>query len=187
MATQLTQAQVDISWKEFEASYDFEKKFGLDALQQTLNAQRTGQGLSNVNQKFVLDALGQLNMSGLQKDIEAHLDGMLEKAHLFRQENMTPRAEQKSEEVNKDIVEQDLSRSNLAMPPWPNADKLDLAAAPSIRNAAKALAETKQPAEFTTAYNSLKDALKNELKNDYKMRMSMRASPKRGVDTPRAG
>lgn len=183
---QISQEQfIDASWREFEENYDFKRKFGLQALEQKLNAERKGQGLHNIDQQYVMDALGQLNISGLQQDIDKHLDDKLREARKMRGPEMGTYAKQTFDQVNRDVPQDAPRQGAQHTPPWPNGDKIDFAGNPSIRKAVQALtdaAQNNQPAEFTTAFDRLKDELQNELKNQYKNRMAMRATPTRKVD-----
>tara|TARA_R110002110_G_scaffold124505_2_gene301883 strand:+ start:32522 stop:33073 length:552 start_codon:yes stop_codon:yes gene_type:complete len=182
MALQLTQAQIDqidTSWKEFEASYEFEKKFGVEALEQKLNAERKGQGLTNVDQKFVLSVIGELETDGI-KNIDDHFRENLSAAHGYRKKELSARVDMSL--PNENVPTNENTNQARITPSW--AKDMDIAAA-TVSAARKTIAESNEPAEFMPAYKTAVNALKNQLKNDYKMRMAMRATPKRGVDTPK--
>jgi len=181
MATQLTQEQyVDNSWAQFEKNYNFKMKFGADALKQKLDAERQGKGLDKVDQQFVLDVLGSMT-----QDAEKHLTLHLEKANELRQSTLTPRAKT-PKQINENIVDRDLSNTNRATPPWPGAEKLDIAIRKAAENVANAM-NSNEPASFTTAFDNMRDAAEAKLRNQHKHKLAMQMRPSRKIETPRAG
>lgn len=171
------ESYVDQSWKEFSKTYDFEKKFGIEALRHKLSRENKSHGLQAVTRDEVLNMIGSHN-----NELNNDLSSRLELAYQARQANMTPRAKQRPEQVNENIVDRDLSGpSQKKLPPWPGADKIDFASNPAIRQAvdnfANVVNNSNDKQEVTNAYDKLKAELKNQLKAEYKNRLTAKLTP----------
>ncbi|MCS5708569.1 hypothetical protein CC99x_006560 [Candidatus Berkiella cookevillensis] len=171
------QNYVDKSWNEFSKTYDFEKKFGIEALRHKLSQENRSRGLQGVTRDEVLNLIGSHN-----NELNNDLSSRLELAYHARQANMTPRAKQRPEQVNENIVDRDLSGpSQKKLPPWPGADKIDFASNPAIRQAvdnfANVINHSNDRQEVTAAYDQLKAELKNQLKAEYKNRLTAKLTP----------
>lgn len=178
------QNYVDQSWKEFSKTYDFEKKFGIEALRHKLSRENKSHGLQSVTRDEVLNMIGSHN-NELNNDLSSRLD----LAYQARQANMTPRAKQRPEQVNENIVDRDLSGpSQKKLPPWPGADKIDFASNPAIRQAVDNLINVRDNSNdqvaVTAAYDQLKAELKNQLKAEYKNRLTAKLTPSKPSPKP---
>ncbi len=171
------------TFEQFDKHYRLVREFGIKALRTALEVERKRQGLGTaVTVESVVDAvLGQ----ALTK-IDGYMDKQVKDLSMDNirkaiSSEHTPRADNRPEITNKNILQQDVSaqmQRQLQMPPW--ARKMDLAADPKINDAIRNIVnDPKGP--ITTQLNNMMDRLDNELRNQLKLKMAARLTPTRKV------
>lgn len=173
------------TYEEFEKEYKLIREFGVKALQNKLNLEMKQQGqTAQLGQQNVLDLVHSVIRS---PEINNRLDHAFEidlnKARLLLEQKQTPRADNRPEVTNRNILNTDPNQKptntakSLKNPPW--TAKMDLSADPKVQDAINNIAQNPNmdKAELTTQFNQVMNALENKLKNEYANRLKM-AGPK---------
>ncbi|MBS0290635.1 MAG: hypothetical protein JSS07_11455 [Proteobacteria bacterium] len=166
---------VQQSWDSFVNDYNLVLHFGMNALQNKLNAQASAQGQTY---RFSKQDITEI-LPSLEERLEHTLDKSLGVVRKMHEQVQTPRGDNRPEVTNRNVLEQGnvvSPQRRLETAPW--AGKFDIAADTRLQDAFN---------EFNNNLNQqvdpqAKEALVNQFKNKLKMDMRARLENKLALE-----